>query len=80
MELEALCMAYDEIKKGENTQLHREVVQMISETNLEELQEIPNSANEKLVSLDLIYGILIQAFPCRTGIKNLNFSSGFPWK
>ncbi|XP_068329402.1 COP9 signalosome complex subunit 1-like [Pyrus communis] len=29
MELEALRMAYDEIKKGENTQLHREVVQKI---------------------------------------------------
>ncbi|TQE11315.1 hypothetical protein C1H46_003049 [Malus baccata] len=48
MELEAFRMAYDEIKKGENIQLHREVVQKISETNLEELQEIPNSANEKL--------------------------------
>ncbi|KAM1027977.1 hypothetical protein ACFX13_041369 [Malus domestica] len=30
MELEALRMAYDEIKKGENTQLHREVVQKIA--------------------------------------------------
>ncbi|ONI22882.1 hypothetical protein PRUPE_2G156700 [Prunus persica] len=29
MELEALRMAYDEIKKGENTQLFRDVVQMI---------------------------------------------------
>ncbi|KAM1182099.1 hypothetical protein ACFX13_000632 [Malus domestica] len=29
MELEALRMAYDEIKKAENTQLHREVVQKI---------------------------------------------------
>uniref|UniRef100_A0A7N0TK06 COP9 signalosome complex subunit 1 n=1 Tax=Kalanchoe fedtschenkoi TaxID=63787 RepID=A0A7N0TK06_KALFE len=29
MQLEALRMAYDEIKKGENTQLYREVVQKI---------------------------------------------------
>ncbi|KAG8391772.1 hypothetical protein BUALT_Bualt01G0221700 [Buddleja alternifolia] len=29
MQLEALRMAYDEIKKGENTQLHREVVEKI---------------------------------------------------
>ncbi|CAN6711145.1 unnamed protein product [Malus baccata var. baccata] len=29
MELEALRMTYDEIKKGENTQLHKEVVQKI---------------------------------------------------
>lgn len=29
MQLEALRMAYDEIKKGENTQLFREVVQQI---------------------------------------------------
>ncbi|TQD94183.1 hypothetical protein C1H46_020231 [Malus baccata] len=56
MELEALRMAYDEIKKGENTQLHREVVQKISETNLEELQEIPNSANEKLPRTCVVLG------------------------
>ncbi|KAM1172040.1 hypothetical protein ACFX2I_022189 [Malus domestica] len=58
IEKSSLCLVSESSKKVKSSP-HGQV----SETNLEELQEFSNSANEKLVSLDLIYG-----FPASDGV------------
>ncbi|KAM1281621.1 hypothetical protein ACFX2H_022077 [Malus domestica] len=58
IEKSSLCLVSESSKKVKSSP-HGQV----SETNLEELQEFSNSANEKLVSLDLIYG-----FPAFDGV------------